>query len=114
MVKFFFHTLAAILETIAAMSKVHVASTFFLQSDPKGTFLPNVMLVSPLERFCQKITLNCSTTSSNAHLFCVYLHVYSLREANVSIVLVQITANSNILPGIITATGISFIVPLTI
>ena len=54
MVKRFFHTLAAILEKMAAMLKIHMASTFFLQSDPKGTFLQNVMLVSQFERFDQK------------------------------------------------------------
>jgi len=42
------------LEKMAAMLKIHVASTFFLQSDPEGTFVPNFMLVSPFERFCQK------------------------------------------------------------
>ena len=45
------------------MLKIHVASTFFLQSDPKGTFLPNFMFVSPFERFYQKITLICSTST---------------------------------------------------
>ena len=39
---------------MAALLKIHVASTFFLQSDPKGTFLSNVMLVSQFERFGQK------------------------------------------------------------
>ena len=46
---------------MAAMLKIHVASTFFLQSDPKGMFLPNVMLVSQFERFGQKMALICST-----------------------------------------------------
>ena len=39
MVNSFFHTLEGILKKMAAMLKIHVASTCFLQSDPEGTFL---------------------------------------------------------------------------
>ena len=65
MVKRFFHTLAAILENMAAMFKIHVASTFFLQSDPKGMFLQNVMLVSQFERFGQKWHLSAPLIEEN-------------------------------------------------
>ena len=61
MVKKNVHTLAAVLEEMAAILKIHVATTFFLQSDPKGTCLPNIMLVSQFERFGQKMALICST-----------------------------------------------------